>query len=243
MAELVLVRGVIMGRRGKTPKGGPGAVTEHAAALGVRSCEWLDGSARLWANRALRRMRGTAPPVDAVEIVTLDRVALQASLDSHSGRALWREAAGCGSRCIDSERSFILMGESRLQLEGPAQGQRVIWLGNGLAELDRQAFIDHYTKHHGPLVAGYADLIGLRRYRQVPDEEAELCAALRDLGLGRASPPAVFGELFMGTPPFTLSALRARRAATREIAADEKRHIDFSRSMLLLAGPDAGLSC
>jgi hypothetical protein len=32
-----------------------------------------------------------------------------------------------------------------------------------------------------------------------------------------------------------LASLRARRNAAREIKQDEKRHIDFGRSMLLLA--------
>ena len=106
--------------------------------------------------------------------------------------------------------------------------------GNGLDQLSRAEFIAHYTTRHGPLVAGYAPVIGLRSYRQVPAEQEELCDALRELGLGRAPSPAVFAELTMGAPPFSLSAIRARRTATREIKVDEKRHIGFGRSMLLL---------
>jgi hypothetical protein len=84
-------------------------------------------------------------------------------------------------------------------------------------------------------VAGNAQALGVRRYRQVASEQDTLCDSLRELGLGQANPPAVFAELVMGTPPLNIASLRARRLATREIKADEKRHIDFARSMLLLA--------
>jgi hypothetical protein len=38
----------------------------------------------------------------------------------------------------------------------------------------------------------------------------------------------------MGAPPLKPASLRIRRIANREIGKDEKRHIDFSHSMLLL---------
>ena len=88
--------------------------------------------------------------------------------------------------------------------------------------------------HHGPLVASYAQPLGLRRYWQVPNERDELCDCLRGLGLGQAAAPPVFAELVMGTPPINPASLRLRRIANRAIVADEKRHIDFSQSMLLL---------
>ena len=75
----------------------------------------------------------------------------------------------------------------------------------------------------------------MKSYLQVPSEQSGRCDLLRKLGLGLAPPPAVFARLVMGAPPLSLSALRARRAATREIKADEERHIDFARSMLLLS--------
>jgi hypothetical protein len=39
----------------------------------------------------------------------------------------------------------------------------------------------------------------------------------------------------MGRPPLGPAGLRSRRSARREIRIDEQRHIDFPRSMLLLA--------
>lgn len=211
------------------------AFNEHAGTLGVISYQWLDGRRRGLANKLLRRMRGTGRPVDAVEIISIDEAALRVSLANDVGRACWQEVASCEKGGFDPARSFILMGRPILLLEDNGSGQKLLWFGNGLGHLSRAEFIEHYTTRHGPLVAGHAPLIGLRGYRQVPGEESELCDALRGLGLGRARPPAVFAQLSMGMPPLGLSMSRARRAANREIAADEQRHIDFAHSMLLLS--------
>ena len=53
------------------------AFSEHAEALGVISYEWLDGRGRGLPNRLLRRMRGTARPVDAVEVIAINEAALR----------------------------------------------------------------------------------------------------------------------------------------------------------------------
>lgn len=210
--------------------------TKHAEALGVSSYQWVDGAGRELANTLLRKLRGTAPAVDAVEIIELNAAVTADTLASTVGQELWREVANCRSQHLDTARSFILIGAPRQLLDGTGGKQRIIWFGNGLEQLSREEFITHYTTRHGPLVAGHAQLIGLRRYRQVPDEQDALCCDLRKLGFGKAPPPATFAELVMGAPPLKLSALRARRAAAREIKADEKRHIQFSKSMLLMSG-------
>lgn len=207
---------------------------EHGDELGVRDYEWVEGRGKPLANHLLRRARGTLPAVDAVEIIELDEAAVRASLADASMRALWQKVASCSPYGFDAARSFILLGAPRPLVEGPASGRRVLWFGRGMSELSEAEFVDHYTGHHGPLVAGYAQALGLRRYRQVPAEQTALCDSLRELGLGSAEAPAVFAELVMATPPLKLAGLRAWRSATRAVSADEKRHIDFSRSMLLL---------
>lgn len=211
------------------------AFAEHAEALGVVAYQWLDGRGRGLANRLLRRLRGTARPVDAVEVISIDQVALRRSLASAAGRARWQAIAGCDSGGFDAARSFILMGMPIPLLEGESAGQKVLWFGNGLDHLSRADFVQHYTACHGPLVAGHAQAIGLRSYLQVPAQRSELGDSLRELGLGRAMPPAVFAMLVVGAPPLSLPMQRARRAASREIKADEQRHIDFTNSMLLLS--------
>jgi len=209
-------------------------LAKYSDVLGVRDYEWVEGSGKTLANNLLRRARGTARAVDAVEIIELDEAAVRASLVDESARALWQEVASCAPYGFDAARSFILMGAPRQLLEGPASGQRLLWFGCGLSQLSEAEFIAHYTGRHGPLVAKYAQQMGLRRYRQVPSEQSALCDKLRQLGLGRAHAAAVFAELVMGTPPLNLASLRVSRVGASEIKADEKRHIDFSRSMLLL---------
>ena len=211
------------------------AFREHGATLGVSDYEWVNGRGKGVANRLLRLARRTAPAPDAVEIIELDEAAFRASLVKKSAQERWREIASCEPYGLDAARSFILIGSPIQLLEGCARGQRVLWFGRGLSHLSDAEFVAHYTGHHGPLVAAHARPLGLRWYRQVPGEEGELCAALRGLGLGQANAPAVFAELIAGTPPLSIASLRARRRANREIATDEKRHIDFPRSMLLLA--------
>ena len=240
-AELVLVHGLFLdaGARDDARLPDTGAqrrqrYREHAGDLGIVSCEWFDGHRRALVNRMLRRMRGTAPTVDAVEIIELEERALRDSLATESGRRLWHDVAGCTPYDLDVDRSFILIGAPRQLLAGPDSGPRVLWFGNGLENLSREDFIRHYTQRHGPLVAGHARAIGLRAYRQIPSEREDLCAELRACGLGRAPAPAVFAELLTGAPSLRLVLTGAQRAATREIQADEKRHIDFPSSMLLL---------
>jgi hypothetical protein len=241
-ASLILVQGLFTTAE-TSAAGGTGnirarrakAFAEYGEALGVRGYEWVDGHGKALVNRMLRMARGTARAADAVEIIELEEEAVRASLADKSARGRWQKMAACAPYDLDSARSFILMGKPRQLLEDSASGQRVLWFGRGLGHLSEAEFVAHYTGHHGPLVAGYAHAIGLRRYRQVPGEEGALCGSLRELGLGQAAAPAVFAELVMGRPPLRLASLRERRVASREIKADEKRHIDFHRSMLLLA--------
>lgn len=239
---LVLVHGLFASCEADVPSGLSSAAArraklfaEHGDELGVRDYEWVEVRSRALANRLLRLARGTGRAVDAVEIIELDEAAVRDSLADAAMRIQWQKMASCAPYGFDTARSFILMGSSRQLLEGSGTGRRILWFGRGLSALTEEEFIAHYTGHHGPLVTGHARSLGLRRYRQVPAEQRILCDSLRELGLGSAEAPTVFAELVMGKPPLNLSGLRAWRSASREIAADEKRHIDFSRSMLLLA--------
>lgn len=211
------------------------AIEEHGDALGVLGYEQISGANREMANRFLRLARGTAQAVDAVEVFEVDKKRLRRSLTKKSGRDDWQAMACCAGYGFDASRCFILMGRLRLLVDGPVTGQRVLWFGRGLHSLSDDEFIEHYTGHHGPLVARNAEVLGIRRYQQVANDEDELCDPLRELGLGQAQPPPVFAELAMGAPPLNLKSLRARRSATQAIKTDEKRHIDFPASMLLLA--------
>lgn len=239
---LVLVHGLFLSDEAEKP-GSNGSADAHRAQmfekygdlLGVRDYEWVGDRGKALPNFFLRLARGTQRAVDAVEIMELDEAAAVASLADESMRAHWRKIAACAPYGFDAARSFLLIGSPIQLLEGPAIGRRILWFGRGLGQFSEEEFVAHYTGHHGPLVAGYAQTLGLRRYRQVPSEQSVIGDSLRELGLGKAVAPAVFAELVMGMPPLNAAGLRDYRSATREIGADEKRHIDFSRSMLLLA--------
>ena len=240
-SRLFVVQGLFFPNRSKFPgrfsralKERAQAIAEQGESLGVLSHEQLTGGNRGIANRLLRMARGTARAVDAAEVFEVDEKILRQSLRAQKGRDAWQEMAGCANYGFDASRSFVLMGKLRLLVDGPFNEQRVLWFGRGLRQLSDKELIDHYTGHHGPLVASHADVLGIISYRQVANDHEGLCDTLRGLGLGRAPPPPVFAQLAMTTPPLGLDSLRARRLATREIKADEKRHIDFGRSMLLL---------
>lgn len=235
-ANIILVHGVFACSNASVPDvaAREKSIAEHGKAMGVCGYEWISGRSKRLANRLLQLARGTARAVDAVEIIQLNERAMRASLENDSTRRHWQEALSYASFGIDTARSFILAGTPRQQVEGPSKGQRLFWFGQGLNELTEAEFIEHYIGHHGPLVAGYAQALGLRRYRQIPNERNDLCNSLRDVGMGHAIAPSVFAELFMGAPPLKPASLRIRRIANREIEEDEKRHIDFSNSMLLL---------
>lgn len=240
-STLILVHGLYRSQDNKSQDGIAAAFlsrekafAQYGEAIGVRHYESIAGNRKSMANRFLRLVRGTARPVDAVEIIELDKEMFSASLTKEPTRALWKKVAACTPYGFDPVRSFIIIGKLRQLLSGQASNQRVLWFGQGLSQLSEPEFIGHYTGHHGPLVAKNHKLLGLRRYRQVASEQSELCHSLGKLGLGQAPPPPVFGDITMGKPPFDLASLRARRLATKTIKADEARHIDFSRSMLLL---------
>jgi len=238
-SNLILIQGLFASTEAEAPLSAgarrASAFGAHSDVLGVRDYEWVDGHGKALANRGLRIARGTALAVDAMEIIELDEATFRTSLVEDVTRALWREIASCTPNEFDTSSSFTLIGAPLQLLEGPARGQRVLWFGHGLSQLSKAEFVAHYTGHHGPLVAGHAALLGLRRYRQVPNEEEILCDALHELGFGQANAPAVFAELYMGLPSLNPARLLARRSATREIQIDENCHIDFPRSMLLLA--------
>ncbi len=217
------------------------AFAEHGERLGVRSYECVVSRDKAMANRLLRFMRGTARAVDAAELLEVDAAALRDALGTDAGRAEFQRMASCAADGLDPAACFTLLGTPRRLRAGRSAGQRVLWFGRGQAHLTEAEFAAHYTLQHGPLVAGYAPLLGLERYTHVVAAESELCETLRSLGLGRAPPPVVFAELVLAVPTLNLRSLHARRLAMhamhamRAIKADEQRHIDFARSMLLLA--------
>jgi hypothetical protein len=208
----------------------------HAAALGCASYELIDTRQKRLQNLALRRMRGTAAPPDAVEILRL-RAGTAQPTDIVNDFAT---RAACAPDGFDPERSFVVTGQPTRRLDRAGGKMRILWFGRGLGHLSDSDFAAYYVDVHGPLVTEHAPRIGLRRYLQLNASAQPSPASLSAAGMGCASPPPAFAELVLGLPEGgPLRNAAARRNAAREIAEDERRHIDFARSIMVLARVDA----
>jgi uncharacterized protein (TIGR02118 family) len=104
------------------------------------------------------------------------------------------------------------------------------------SDISEEEFHRYWRHEHGPLVARHASTLGIRRYVQLhtvsPDINALLAAS-------RGGPGAFDGvaELwFDDTDGLARGAgTDEGRAATAELAEDEKRFIDHERSPLFVA--------
>ncbi len=104
-------------------------------------------------------------------------------------------------------------------------------------ELSREEFQGYWRQQHGPLVRERAQALGIRRYVQVHTLDSPLNEAL-------AASRGSTGEAFDGVAELwwesaeSLAAATATaegRQAARELLEDEKRFIDFSRSVVFVA--------
>lgn len=208
------------------------AIRAHAATLGIARYSLFD--LRPWraAGRLLRAARGTAPGFDAIEIFEYEPARLDASLASSAGEAAFRAHVACQAHALDRVRSVLMLGEPRPLVSGKRDGWQIFWFGSGLSELGRAGFIEHYTRHHGPLVAANAAQLGIASYTQWVAVECARRAALCDLGLGAAEAFPVFAQLTMQMPSLSLRGLRERRRSVRAVARDERSHIDFAHSVI-----------
>src|SRR5437667_5192399 len=117
---------------------------------------------------------------------------------------------------------------------------KLVYCLRRLPELPREEFQRYWRENHGPLVRDRAGALGIRRYVQVHTLDSPLNEAMR---ASRGSDPDIFdgvAELWWESPEaFSAGAGAAEgRQAAREIYEDEKRCIDLSGSLdMLAAGP------
>ncbi len=114
---------------------------------------------------------------------------------------------------------------------------KLVYCLRRLPELSREEFQRYWRETHGPLVRDRAQALGIERYVQVHTLESPLNEAMR---ASRGSDPDVFdgvAELWWdGAEAFTAGASTAEgRQAARELYEDEKRFIDFARSVAFVA--------
>jgi len=103
-------------------------------------------------------------------------------------------------------------------------------------DLTEAEFHRYWRDEHGPLVARHAAVLGIRRYAQLHRAPEALNAVL---ARSRSAPEAFDGvaELWFDDADALAEAAAtdAGRAAAAELAADEQRFIDHSRSPLFVA--------
>ena len=114
---------------------------------------------------------------------------------------------------------------------------KLVYCLRRLPELPREEFQRYWRENHGPLVRDRAGALGIRRYVQVHTLDSPLNEAMR---ASRGSDPDIFdgvAELWWESPDAFSAEARTDegRKAARELYEDEKRFIDFSRSLAFVA--------
>lgn len=114
---------------------------------------------------------------------------------------------------------------------------KLVYCLRRLPELSREEFQRYWRQTHGPLVHDRAAALGIKRYVQVHTLDSPLNEVLR---AGRGSE----GEIFDGVAELWWESAEALAAGTstaegrqaaRELFEDEKRFIDFARSVVFVA--------
>ena len=102
-----------------------------------------------------------------------------------------------------------------------------------LPHLTRDEFQAYWLDHHGPLVAGVAETLGIRRYVQLHSAPAELSAPL---AASRSAPEDYDGVAELWFDSLDAVVANGERADAREAALllleDEQTFIDLPRSPL-----------
>ena len=114
---------------------------------------------------------------------------------------------------------------------------KLVYCLRRLPELSREEFQRYWRETHGPLVRERSASLGIKRYVQVHTLDSPLNEALR---ASRASE----GEVFDGVAELWWESAEALAAGTatpegrqaaQELREDEKRFIDFGRSVMFVA--------
>ena len=103
-------------------------------------------------------------------------------------------------------------------------------------DVSEEEFHRYWLEEHGPLVAGYAELFGIRRYVQVHAAHNEVAGAI---AATRGAPEPFDGvaELWFDSTDALIAATSsdAGQEAGQRLLEDERRFIDHARSPLFLA--------
>jgi hypothetical protein len=227
-----------------TWRGVEDTLREHATLLGIQRYEQLVTARRAPLNPLLRLLRGTRRAFAGASSLWVDGERFRTMLATEPGRQAWREVLRREAQAVDFTRSPQWVVREHLLRKGTGRfdDRPLLWAGRGLAALDDAAFRHHYLEQHGPLVAARAELLGFDRYLQLHRVDDPLDAVLLACRESVSSAPCresafpVAAEVSWHTRGmFRRDRLRDAKQARREVAEDEQRHIDFSRSVIWTA--------
>ncbi len=213
-------------------------VKKHAELLGIHGYTQLH---TVGSSLMMRLMRGTMAPYDGTAELWFDRDKMMAAMNTTAGKQAAKELIKDEGRFIDFTRSALWTAKEHLILQrpgGPARKDPVrkfTWVGRRLPHLSQEEFQNHYLRNHAPLVKENAETLGVYEYTQIHLIDDPLNDALRK-SRGTAAPFYVHAQFIwdfaqMGYP----SRVRACRKIMQNIAEDEKRFIDFTRSAIWTA--------
>ena len=114
---------------------------------------------------------------------------------------------------------------------------KLVYCLRRLPELSREEFQRYWRETHGPLVRERAQVLGIKRYVQVHTLDSPLNEALARSRESTVEPFDGVAELWWDSAE-ALGAATATpegREAAQELLEDERRFIDFGRSVIFIA--------
>ncbi len=211
-------------------------VLKHKETLGIHGYAQLH-NAQPSMNQMMRSARGTMRCFDGVGEFTIDRDKLKKALETVEGSEAMDELIEDERLFVDFSKSSIWLAEEHVIAHDasyvpPVPANRLTWVGSGQTSLTLEEFQDYYLNNHAPLVAGYAEILGIRDYVQLHTMDDSLGEELRQLRGKMTEPYGIHAEFY-----WNLAAVTSAKGlqALGEIQDDEKKFIDFSRSAIWTA--------
>ncbi len=216
-------------------------VKKHAELLGIQGYTQLHTVGSRVSSRIMRSIRGTMASYDGTAELWVDRDKMMTAMNTTAGKQAAKELIKDEGRFIDFTRSALWTAKEHIIIRrpgGPARKDPVrkfTWVGRRLPHLSQEEFQNHYLNNHAPLVGKNAETLGVYEYIQVHLIDDPLNDIFRK-SRGTAAPFYVHAQFVwdfgqMGYP----SRMRTSMKIMQEIAEDEKRFIDFTRSAIWMA--------
>lgn len=194
------------------------------------------------ANEALRSARGMPPPVDGLTEIWWDSLAdMQAAYATDAGAQSGRLLAQDEAKFIDFERSAVFLTEEHLILDrtgGKDPGPQAVKIAfllarkDGLSPAECQAT---WLRDHGPLAAGFAEVMHMAKYVQSHAIAPAVNERLR-ASRNSASPLDGVTEIWLNSLADLKRGVEteAGRAASAALIEDERRFVQMNRSRCFL---------